>query len=559
MKSWQLLTSKYFLTLTFVVLLCLTLFLLVDSFKSRQVKESLTSYMGNLRDIVFMSTYDSLKKGNMKVFKDHLEEVGTFDDVKEFSLLDTKGVVNYSSEPKLVKQVDSNVLGLGHQLESSKEGFTTYYFPVETISYCSRCHSDWKIGSINSYYKLTLSRKALDAAELGTFYYHGFAVVGSGAFLAFIYMLFLLYERRKHEEQMQLSASVFENAVEAIVITTFEGQVIRINPAFSQITGFEAEDILEQDIHLLDAGEINREIYREMRKKLREKGRWSGEIWNKRKSGDSFPVRLSVTAVKNAQNRTTHFVSIFHDITTKKAAENALVKMGQMKSEFISCAAHELLTPLTAIMGFTEIVREPEKFGGFTEEQIKDFLDEVYDRGEALSQIIDDLLDISRIDSGKPIELNLEQVCLTSVLGKVVEFYRVNNSKHTYRLDLPEPSDKTLCLIDRYRINQVLENLLSNATKYSPKGSEVCLKCRIKADLWEISVADNGIGMNPEQVERVFDKFYRAHSSDTSVSGLGLGMSIAKQIVEYHGGNVHVRSAEGVGTTVTFTLPLVSE
>ncbi len=555
MNRWQPHTSKYFYMIAAAILLAVALFILVDSLKSRQVKESLTTYMDNLRDMVFMSTYDSLKKGNMKLFKNHLEEIGTLDDVREFSLLDIKGVVNYSSEPELVKQIDSRVIGMQHQEELTHGDFTTYFFPVETISYCSRCHANWVVGSINSYYKLTLSRKALNSVELSTFYYHGFTVAGGGMFLAFTYMLFLFYERRKLEEQMLLSASVFENAVEAIAITDIHGQVERINSAFTKITGFAAEDILGENIHLIEAGEMNRSTNQEMRDQLNTQGVWSGEIWNRRKTGENFPARLSVTAVSNAQQRVIHYISIFYDIGSEKAAERALAEMSQMKSEFISTAAHELRTPLTAILGFTELVREPEKFGGFSEQQTHEFLDEIYDRGEALGQIIDDLLDISRIESGKAIDLNRQAVCLENLLSKAIEYYRIHHATHSYRLDLPEQMKQTVCMIDRYRINQVLENLLSNATKYSARGSEIFLKCRLKEDFWEICVQDQGIGMNAEQVERVFDKFYRANASDTSVSGLGLGMSIAKQIVECHGGSIWIKSSPGEGSAATFTLP----
>ncbi len=555
MKSWQNHTAKYFYMITAAILLTVFAFILLDAFKHRQVKSSLTNYMDNLRDMVFMSTYDSLKKGNMKLFTNHLEEIGTFDDVREFSLLDKQGVVRYSSAPELVTQVDAEVIGLGQHEEHISDGYTTYYFPVETISYCSRCHPDWEIGSINSFYKLTLSRKALDTVKLTTFYSYVFTVMGGGVFLAFIYLLLTLYERKRHEEQMQLSVSVFENAVEAIAITTFDGKVERINPAFSQITGFSAEDIIGQDIHLLDAGEINMETYREMRKQIKTNGLWSGELWNRREDGESFPVRLSVTAVRNAQKRITHFVSIFYDISVKKAHERALIEMDQIKSEFISTAAHELRTPLSAMMGFAELARDSDDFGGFTKEQTNDFLDEIYDKGEALNQLIDDLLDVSRIERGCPIELNLQEEPLTEVLVKIVKFYKVHDSRHVFQLDIPEQAKGTGCLIDRHRINQVLENLLNNAAKYSAKESEILLKCSLTAKQWEISVTDHGIGMTTEQCEQVFDKFYRADSSDTAVSGLGLGMSIAKQVVDLHGGRIWVKSTQGKGTTVTFTLP----
>jgi len=554
-RSWQSRTLRYFYAIVAAVVLAVIIFLALDSIKYRQVKGSLTNYMDNLRDMIFMSTYDSLKKGNMTLFKKHLEEIGTFVDVREFSLLNREGRVRYSSDPALVAQTDPNVAGLEHLDDVNANGFTTYYFPVETISYCSRCHPDWAVGSINSYYKLTISSEALDTVRQTTIYSHAFTISGGGLFLAFFYLLLTLYERKKHEEQLALSASVFENAVEAIAVTAFDGSIEKINPAFSRITGYTEEEILGQDIHLLDAGEINRETYLEMRAQLGSNNFWSGEIWNRHKDGSTRPIQLSVTAVRNLQNQITHFVSIMYDISARKAAERALIDMDRMKSEFISSAAHELRTPLSAMLGFTEFVMDPEKFGGFSEGQKQAFLKVVYERGESLNQIVDDLLDISRIENGYSIELNKVDVNLCEFLGKTVDSYRLQHNKHTYSFDMPPPLADAVCCVDRYRITQVLENLLSNATKYSSTGSEIVTRCQLVGNDWELSVIDQGIGMTPEQLERVFDKFYRADASNTAISGLGLGMSIARKIVEMHGGRIWLTSVKGEGTTATFTLP----
>ena len=229
--------------------------------------------------------------------------------------------------------------------------------------------------------------------------------------------------------------------------------------------------------------------------------------------------------------------------------------MGQVKSEFISSAAHELRTPLNTMMGYIEFAQDPEKFGGFDQKQVAGFLSEAYDRGDALNQIINDFLDISRIENGYAIELNLQDVGLAEFLQKTVESYRVHNSSHNFRLQLCANPDSVLCSMDRHRISQVLENLLSNAVKYSAEGGDVLLSLDRREDFWAISVVDHGIGMTPEQVERVFDKFYRADSANPAVSGLGLGMSIAKKIIEQHNGTIRFASVKNMGTTATIMLP----
>lgn len=248
-------------------------------------------------------------------------------------------------------------------------------------------------------------------------------------------------------------------------------------------------------------------------------------------------------------------VESFQDITLRKQAERSLFEMDKMKSELISMAAHELNTPMSTIMGYAEFLRDPAFFGNFTEEQKQDFLEEIYDRGEALNRIVNDLLDISRIESGNPLPLDLQEVNLPDFLCKKVKLFLPGNSEHVVRLDLPQSIEDQIVLIDRHRISQVLDNLLNNAVKYSADNTEIILKGRDLEDGWEIQVEDHGVGMTAEQLDRVFDTFYRADSSDTAVSGLGLGMSVAKQGVEAHGGKIWVESVVGQGTKVIFTLP----
>ncbi len=258
---------------------------------------------------------------------------------------------------------------------------------------------------------------------------------------------------------------------------------------------------------------------------------------------------------RDVDGRLLGMVESFQDITLHKQAERTLIEMDRMKTDFISTAAHELRTPLTTMMGYTELLRKPGEFGHFTDEQKQDFINEVYDSGEALSRIIEDLLDISRIESGNPIPLVLAETDIVEVLSKKMNAYTMLDTGQTFQLDLPGEPLKPVIVVDRLRINQVLENLLSNAVKYSPPGKTVVIKAREKDAGWEIRIEDQGIGMNAQQLERVFDKFYRADASNTAVKGLGMGMSIVKQVIEAHGGSIRVESRKGQGTTVIFTLP----
>jgi len=360
-----------------------------------------------------------------------------------------------------------------------------------------------------------------------------------------------VHELRESEERFR---QIFEANPDPVILAKLEGgAIIDVNKSFVSLTGISRLEALGHN-----SLELRLWADEEMREPFLAQLRRDGELNNfeadfRVMDGQLGTGLLSARIVRI--NNEPSVLIVIRDITTEKAAERTMIKMNRMKSEFISTAAHELNTPLSAIMGYTEFLTDPDEFGGFSEEQKQDFLNEIYGRGEALKRIIEDLLDIGRIEGGHQVTLDLQETELVEVLRKSVDFFRVNDKGHTFRLELPDQPSKTTLFIDRHRVTQVLENLLSNAVKYSPKGKEIVLKGQEDLEGWRISVEDLGIGMNQEQIDRIFDKFYRANASDTAISGLGLGMSIARQIVEAHDGNIQVESTEGEGTTVTFYLP----
>ena len=338
-----------------------------------------------------------------------------------------------------------------------------------------------------------------------------------------------------------------------ILATLTNGKIIDVNNAFIVATGIQRIDALGYNSEELGlwAEKKTREPFREMLQKHGEVNNFEASF--SALNGETKTGLLSARILK--LNNEPCILTVIRDVTREKAAEHALIEMDQKKSEFISAAAHELNTPLCAIMGFTELLLNPDMVGSFTEEQKQGFLSEVYDRGESLSRIIDDLLDFSRSESGQAVTLDLKQADLVGILNKTIAYYQSNNLERSFTLELPEETVNSTLLVDRHRIIQVLENLMSNAVKYSSNGSEIVVKSTSSPAGWEISIEDSGIGMSQEQLERVFDKFYRVDSSDTGVSGLGLGMSITRQIVESHGGMISVESTLGTGTRVCFTLP----
>ena len=242
------------------------------------------------------------------------------------------------------------------------------------------------------------------------------------------------------------------------------------------------------------------------------------------------------------------------DISKVKEAEKALIEIDTMRKEFISTAAHELRTPLSVLIGYSEILTDPEISGKFSSQRRQEALEMIKEKGLVLNQIVDDLLDINRMEGGLKFGIKAETLNPNLLVKKAFEEIIIKAPKRDIICQLPEGEEPQL-VCDGQRIMQVMENLLSNALKYTSQGGAITLAGADHADCYEISVTDDGIGMTPDQIERVFEKFYRVDSSNTAVGGLGLGMYIVKEIVDAHHGAIAIDSRLGKGTCVKVTLP----
>jgi len=255
-----------------------------------------------------------------------------------------------------------------------------------------------------------------------------------------------------------------------------------------------------------------------------------------------FSARTSILRGDDDQPR--GVVILLQDVTMVRGIE-------RMKSEFVSMAAHELRTPLTMILGYSELMLGK---GAFSDAEQLEFLEIINKKSVALSSIVDDLLDVSRIEEGRPLELTRETLDLRSLVdSSVAEAKLRKDCCHSFVVKAPQ--EAVYADVDKERFMQVLQNLLSNAIKYSPAGGEICLKISRAESAVELSVSDQGIGMTAAQIERAFDRFYRADTSDAGIRGTGLGLSIVKYIIEAHGGQVRLESEMNQGTTVICRFP----
>lgn len=270
-------------------------------------------------------------------------------------------------------------------------------------------------------------------------------------------------------------------------------------------------------------------------------------------------VILSSTAPLRAKHSTiTGAVIVFQDISARKSIE-------QQKNEFISIAGHELRTPITVIQGFADILQMQASQGQSLDSAFSlRAISRITEQSEHLTRLIDEMLDISRIEQTQLL-LHLAPHDLLQTLTHVIESQATTSRQHQLRLHLEglQPTDTLVCCFDEKRIEQILSNLLSNAIKYSPAGGEIEIGLRAmssnttavphEALIW---VRDHGIGITASELSHIFERFYRSSTLDHTIDGLGIGLYLVKELVTRHDGHIWVESTEGVGSTFYVTLPL---
>ncbi|PLX90597.1 MAG: hypothetical protein C0619_09060 [Desulfuromonas sp.] len=374
--------------------------------------------------------------------------------------------------------------------------------------------------------------------------------------IGFFKMIPSLQKAEENEEALQESEERFRkifiaNPDPVILARLGEGSIIDVNPAFVKQIGFSREAVLGKNSSELEVWE-NPEQRTDFLDQLTSNKELDNYEANFRIKGQVFTCLLSAQVVTIAAEAC--ILVVLRDITRIKKAEQALLETDKIRRDFISTAAHELRTPLSVLTGYAELLTSGDSIEKLSDQQRLECLAEIKQKGFVLSDMVDDLLDLSRIDAGLKFGLKYETVQPDRLLRKGLKQFQVQLLDCSFSLDLAEDAEFEIeC--DSQRILQVLENLLSNSVKYSAGQCRTRLSSVHSQDRYEFSVSDSGIGMSAEQIEKVFDKFYRVDSSNTAVAGLGLGLSIVKQIVDAHGGTVAIDSTPGQGTRVTVMLP----
>jgi PAS domain S-box-containing protein len=345
-----------------------------------------------------------------------------------------------------------------------------------------------------------------------------------------------LYSRVSLEKER--SVAILANIADGIVAVDRDGRVVLWNEAAEQITGVPQEEaighttvqVLQRD---LESGDDEAPVGQRLVSILR--------------SGEEVWLSLSEAVMRDPLGAVAGRIFAFRDISADRMVE-------QVKSDFVAAVSHELRTPLTSIYGFAEtLLRQDIPFG---EEERRTFLGYIASESERLTEIVDQLLNVARLDAGD-LQVELGRIDLGSVVSEVVETVDLGNG-HRFEIDLPD--EPLAAEADPDKVRQVFNILVENALRYSPQGGTVTVGARRNADRVEVRVADEGMGIPAAEREWIFRKFYRAESAARDgAAGTGLGLFIAKELVNAMGGRIWVDSREGEGSSFAFELPVARD
>jgi PAS domain S-box-containing protein len=362
----------------------------------------------------------------------------------------------------------------------------------------------------------------------------------------------------------------FDDAPIGMGLVAPDGRFLRVNRLLSEITGYDEEALLGrsfQDITYPD--DLDADLEHARRLLAGDTRSYSMEKRYVRPDGSLVWVMLSVSLVRDADGTPLHFVAQVQDIGDRKRAEaesarllalerehvERLRTLDRLKDELVASVSHELRTPMTSIQGYLDLLLEGAA-GELTDEQRRHLLT-VSRNSERLIRVVRDLLFVAQANAGK-LDLAFADVDLAALVSESAESARVPAQTKGVRLEVvtePLPALKG----DRVRLGQLLDNLVSNAIKFTPEGGRVTVSLLQRDDEALLEVADTGMGIPAEEQARLFERFFRTNAATKSaIQGTGLGLSIARTIAEGHGGAIAVESEEGAGTTFRVTLPLIA-
>lgn len=355
-----------------------------------------------------------------------------------------------------------------------------------------------------------------------------------------------LYTRSLYQERRMVA--MLDAVADGLLILGADHSIEHCNPALARMIGRPLEEI---------RGQAHGAVLRWARQKdglsleQAEAGGWpltpnatlyvEGDL--ERQGKPPLPVGITYSPLLSAEGGLINVIALVRDITRYREAE-------ELKSTFVSVISHELKTPVALIKGYVSTLRRED--ATWDREIVKDSLEVIEEEADRLTNLIENLLDASRLQAGA-LSINLADVALDALARRAAERFKTQSSQHHLVVDFPE--NFPVILGDDDRLGQVLSNLVSNAMKYSPAGGEIRISGQVRPEQVIVCVSDQGTGIDAGDIPYVFDRFYRSPETARKTKGAGLGLYLARAVIEAHGGRIWVDPKPGQGARICFSLP----
>jgi len=355
-----------------------------------------------------------------------------------------------------------------------------------------------------------------------------------------------LYTQVSREKQRM--DALLDSAADGILILDSDHVIERCNPAMARILGIAMKEIIGRPHEVIIRWTNTRDG---VTLEDAEAGGWpmtpnatlyvEGDLY--RVKGVSLPVGITYAPLLDENGNLINVIATVRDITRFREAE-------ELKSTFISVISHELKTPVALIKGYAGTLRRED--ASWDRSVVKDSLEVIEEEADRLTELIENLLDASRLQAGV-LEINLTDV-VDKFAQQIADRFRTQTSEHTIVVEFPP--NFPVVLADEDRLAQVFSNLLSNAIKYSPEGGEIRIEGQVQSQKQVVvCISDQGPGIAPGDIPHVFDRFYRAKEASRTTKGAGLGLYLARAIIEAHGGRIWVDPMGEIGARICFSLP----